>query len=162
MIADDLSAPLGQQPAKRWHRSPIALPHLIAGGLALFLAMFVAWVMIGNRSLGGDQAATVPIDRPAVKVIAKPEAVIPAPAAPPAPGHDDGSALSDVPTSAPDRSASVGTRTITIIDGKTGARQEVTIQAGVGDGGDNPRLPAASRPRRGGEGDVKPKLKGSE
>ena len=46
MTADDLSAPLGQQPRKRRFKSPVSISHVIAGALLLFLGVFAAWAII--------------------------------------------------------------------------------------------------------------------
>ena len=62
MTVDDFSTPLGQQPVKQRRRLPIAVPHVIAGALGLFFALFVVWVIVGDGSFGGEPTVTVPID----------------------------------------------------------------------------------------------------
>ncbi len=170
MTVDDFSAPLGQQPVKQRRRLPIAVPHIIAGALGLFFALFVVWVIVGDGSFGGEPTVTVPIDLHAAKVVTKPEA-IPAPQADAgvqAPGASDRPTVAVVPASQPppNQAAPESTRTVTIIDGKTGERREVVIPAApspnIGEAGEKP-LPAPLPRRRGSnEGDAKPKLKGSE
>ena len=54
MTADDLSAPLGQQQAKRRRRFPIAVPHVIAAALAAFFGVFVIWAIVGDDPFGGE------------------------------------------------------------------------------------------------------------
>ena len=73
-----------------------------------------------------------------------------------------------MPVSKPpaNQAAPESTRTVTIIDGKTGERREVVIPAApspqMGEAGEKP-LPAPPPHRRGSnEGDAKLKLKGSE
>ncbi len=172
MTVDDFSAPLGQQPVKQRRRLPIAVPHIIAGALGLFFALFVVWVIVGDGSFGGEPTVTVPINLQAAKVVTKPELTVPPPTnagvQAHASGPSDKPAVTEVPTSAPspNQAALAGTRTVTIIDGKTGERREVVIPAApspnIGEAGEKP-LPALPPRRRGSnEGDAKLKLKGSE
>ena len=169
MTADDFSAPLGQQPVKRRRRLPIAVPHVIAGALGLFFALFVVWIIVGDGSFGGEPTVTVPIDLHAAKVVTKPGAIHSpqANAAVQIPAASDRPTVAVVPASQPppDQAAPASSRTVTIIDGKTGARQEVVIPAAppaISEAGDNP-LPAAPPRRRGSnEGDAKLRLKGNE
>ena len=140
MTADDLSAPLGQQPAKRRWRLPVSVPRVIAGALALFFAVFVVWAIVGENPFGGEPIVAVPIDLHAVaatkksEVPATPEAV---PGAQP-PGNGPTPIMPAPPAQ---NSPTAGTKTVTIIDGKTGARQEVVIPDG-GDGASPPKSPA--------------------
>jgi polysaccharide deacetylase 2 family uncharacterized protein YibQ len=122
MTADDLSTPLGQQPAKRRVRLPVSLPQVMAGGLALFLGVFVAWAIVGDNPFGGEPMVAVPIDgHPAA--VNKSSASAATEAAAAGAQRYDGPAVSP---SAP-AGAAAGTKTVTIIDGKTGARQQVVI-----------------------------------
>ena len=125
MTADDLNAPLGQHLRKRRLSIPITASQVMAAGLTLFLGVFVVWAMVGNNPFGGEPIVVVPIDLhpgPTAKTAdgqAPPKvvAVNPDAAAPvePAPGQ---------PAAPP-----AATKTITIIDGKTGERKEVAIPA---------------------------------
>jgi uncharacterized protein len=128
MTADDLNTPLGQRYRKRRFAIPINTSQVIAGALALFLGVFVVWAMIGNNPFGGEPMAVAPIDtHPAVA--AKPADGQPQPKT--VTVNPDGPApmqSAQGPAQAPPPAAA--TRTITIIDGKTGERQEVTIPAG--------------------------------
>ena len=154
MAADDLSAPLGQE-TKRGRGLSTAikasLPQAIAIALATFLGAFVLWAVIADNPFGGEPMAVVQIAPPgptAPRVIGGPAAHgAPAIVAPNAsgpaesgPGRHDGPpegpvtipVLSGLPAPpAPgvaDSPANAGnSRTVTIIDGKTGARQEVVI-----------------------------------
>jgi len=165
MTADDLSAPLGQQHAKRRHKIPI--PHVIAAALALFLGVFVLWAVVGDDPFGGEPMVAVPIDPHAATAMKKSEVPVAPEAAPGAqgPGRYDGPADGPAPVSAPPGpGAPASTKTVTIIDGKTGARQEVVIPAAppaIREGGDKP-LSAPPRRRGSNEGDAKLRLKGSE
>jgi polysaccharide deacetylase 2 family uncharacterized protein YibQ len=145
MTADDLSAPLGQQHAKRRHKIPI--PHVIAAALALFLGVFVLWAVVGDDPFGGEPMVAVPIDPHAATAMKKSEVPVAPEAAPGAqgPGRYDGPADGPAPVSAPPGpGAPASTKTVTIIDGKTGARQEVVIPASGNGGGagstDSPAL----------------------
>ncbi|HML07849.1 MAG TPA: divergent polysaccharide deacetylase family protein [Xanthobacteraceae bacterium] len=126
MTVDDLSTPLGQQRSKRRRKLPISTPHVLAGALALFLGAFVLWAIVGDDPSGGEPTVAVPIDLHAAAIAKKAEVAGTPEAAAGASGprRYDGPA----PGSAqPAERAPGSTRTVTIIDGKTGARQEVVI-----------------------------------
>ena len=130
MIADDLNAPLGQQLRKRRLSIPITTSQVMAGMLTLFLGVFVVWAVVGNNPFGGEPIVVVPISLhpgppaktaegqgpPKVVVAVNPDAAVAAQAAP---------AQTATPPAA--------TKTITIIDGKTGERKEVAIPAPAND-----------------------------
>jgi hypothetical protein len=121
MTADDLNAPLGQQ-KKRRRSISIPVPQIIAGALALFLGAFVLWAIVGQNSFGGEPIAVVPVDLH-VATAGKPSDAPVSHDADPAPGKTGGH---DAPPAQPNQVAP-GTKTVTIIDGKTGTRQEVVI-----------------------------------
>jgi polysaccharide deacetylase 2 family uncharacterized protein YibQ len=128
MTADDLSAPLGQQPLKRRRKLPIQIPHVIAAALAIFLGVFVLWVLVGDDPFGGEPMVAVPINPHAATAMKKlPEVA----AAPETTGTAQAPVRYEVPPVAlPSHPpAAANTKTVTIIDGKTGARQEVVIPA---------------------------------
>jgi len=110
MTVDDLSAPLGREPTKRRRNLPFTAPQVIAGALALFLGVFVLWALAGDDPFGGEPIVAVPIDAQPAVAMKKPDAAETAAATPAPP-----------PKTAPP------SKTITIIDGKTGARQEVAV-----------------------------------
>jgi hypothetical protein len=102
--------------------------------LALFLGTFVLWAIVGNDPFGGEPMVTAPVDLRAVTAAKKPDA----------PGAPESAANPQVPhrydgpasgSASPEKSAPASasppppaaTKTVTIIDGKTGARQEVVI-----------------------------------
>src|SRR5580692_1081678 len=129
MTADDLNAPLGQQLRKRRLSIPITTSQVMAGVLTLFLGVFVVWAVVGNNPFGGEPIVVVPISLhpgppaktaegqgPPKVVAVNPDAAVAAQAAP-------------AQTAAPP----AATKTITIIDGKTGERKEVAIPAPAND-----------------------------
>ena len=124
---DDLSAPLGQQKRKRRFVVPLAVPQAIASTLGLFLVVFVLWVLGVEDPLGGEPVAIVAAEpRPgAKKVEISPWA-----------GPADTPRRYDGPGQAG--------KTVTIIDGSSGKRQEVVIPDKGGPTGDQ-RLLETSR-----------------
>ena len=134
MTLDDLSAPLGQQRKKRRLSIPTTIAQVFAGALALFLGAFVVWAIMTNNPFGGEPIAVVPADmHPAT-----PTKVAGAQQQPDAAGQNlpNIAASGSAPPAAP-----ANTRTVTIIDGKTGQRQDVVIPATANEAGD----PAATK-----------------
>jgi polysaccharide deacetylase 2 family uncharacterized protein YibQ len=146
MTADDLSAPLGQQPVKRRRKLPISASQLIAATLLLFLGVFAAWAIVGDNPFGGEPVVAVPIDLHALTAAKKTEAV-PAPEATPSlqgsDRHNVAANASAPGSPAPAQNNAPRTKTVTIIDGKTGARQEVVIPDG-GNAGNSTSVPSPS------------------
>jgi polysaccharide deacetylase 2 family uncharacterized protein YibQ len=129
MTVDDLSAPLGQHSPKRRRKFPVQIPHVIAAALAVFVGVFVLWALVGDDPFGGEPMVAVPINQHATATRNKPEAAD-APqttAAIQAEVHHDASVA--MPPPVPAQPVAGNTKTVTIIDGKTGARQEVVIPA---------------------------------
>ncbi len=127
MTADDLTAPLGREPKKRRRAIKIPVPQIIAGALAAFLAVFVLWAVVADDPFGGEPMALVPANlRIAANTpdtgVASQSTVVPEAAKPHA-ALGPGTA---VPGTAP---PPANTTTVTIIDGKTGAKQEVVVPA---------------------------------
>jgi len=128
---DDLHKPLGQAPKKK---KPFVLPipvvtRAIAAALALCVAVLAGWILFVNDPFGGEPMAVVSAqpNKTAERAAspAKPEA---APAA-----------LAD--TDKP------GAKTVTIIDGSTGKRQEVTVgQPGIPTAQKKTELKTEARP----------------
>ncbi len=118
MTTDELTSPLGQnRPARRRRfRLPITVSQAIGVLLGLFLLAFAAVAIFHDDPLGGQPIASVTL-RP-------PVASAPPPATP---------ATTAAPQSAPAPAAksAEGQRTITIIDGSSGARRDVVVS---GDG----------------------------
>jgi hypothetical protein len=112
--ADDLSAPLGQKTADKKHRFrlPFTVLQALAAVLGLFLATFAGFAIFNDNPLGGEPMVRVALPS------APPEAK---PAAPP-------SAASETAVKSEPKQAAPGEqKTITIIDGSSGARQNITI-----------------------------------
>lgn len=128
MSTDDLTASLGQedrQDKRRRARLPAALGTLpfgpvIAGLLALCIGIFIVWAAVVDDPLGGEPKAVVSAEgtRPAA-----PEQA--ASAAHPAESAAETAEKQAAAT--PAAEASAPARTITIIDGTSGQRQEVAI-----------------------------------
>src|ERR1700688_4328896 len=129
MTADDLNAPLGQQLRKKRLSVPITTSQVMAAVLTLFLGVFVVWAVVVNNPFGGEPIVVVPIN------------LHPGPAAKTADGQAPPKVVAVNPDAAvavqaaPGQTASpqAATKTITIIDGKTGERKEVALPASAND-----------------------------
>jgi polysaccharide deacetylase 2 family uncharacterized protein YibQ len=138
-VADDeLSAPLGKsakKPRQRRFRLPIRIPHMIAGMLGLFVLACAAWALMVDDPFGGEPIAVVatgfdpPKSGPALPTVVSaqgprsydgPDAPKSKQAMAPTPAQ---------PAAAPVPASNPNTKTVTIIDGSTGKRQEVPIPA---------------------------------
>jgi uncharacterized protein len=126
--ADDLSAPLGQKTVrrKRRFRLPFTAMQALAVLLGLFLATFAGFAIFNENPLGGEPITRVAIRQPAPAD----EKIATAPADTPE------SSAKPVAKQAP----SSEQKTVTIIDGSSGKRQDVTIS---GDGPDKAEADAA-------------------
>jgi polysaccharide deacetylase 2 family uncharacterized protein YibQ len=111
--ADDLSTPLGQQTArrKRRFRLPFTGMQALAVVLGLILVTFAGFAIFGDNPLGGEPVAHVALhQKPADEKAAAPAT---------APAH---TAKSEPKEATPGEH-----RTVTIIDGSSGKRQDVVI-----------------------------------
>ncbi|MFZ5737385.1 MAG: divergent polysaccharide deacetylase family protein, partial [Pseudomonadota bacterium] len=149
MSADELSTPLGQK-RNRWqrlrhYRLPFNATQAIATLLGLFVLVFLGFAIFGNDPFGGE---------PVVQVEIKPAPDEPKQAAA-EPGQDQGGKAGGPATATADhqgtKEAAPGHKTITIIDGSKGTRQDVVVATG---GAENAELPAAQAPADG----INPKL----
>lgn len=124
--ADELSAPLGQTETRRRRR--IRLPftgwQALAVLLGLFLVVFAGFALFRDDPLGGEPMVRIAIPGNTKQGDAK------APTAKSDPHAAHGGA-----TEAKQESGQ-GQKTVTIIDGSSGARHEVAIGAGGSDSGD--------------------------
>jgi uncharacterized protein len=116
---DDLTTPLGQSARrrKRAFRLPFTGLQALAALLGLFLLVFAGFAIFNDNPFGGE-----PLTRLA----------IPAPAPGAEQKGDDKSAMAsahrtDAGANDPGKAASPDRRTVTIIDGSSGARHDVTI-----------------------------------
>jgi uncharacterized protein len=123
--ADDLSAPLGQQTArrKRRFRLPFTGMQVLAVALGLLIVAFAGFALFGDNPLGGEPVAHVAMRQKADEE--KPVASATTPAA----------------RTEPREAAPGEHRTVTIIDGSSGKRQDVVI--GGGDASDKPAVDKA-------------------
>jgi len=117
VTTDELSTPLGQETKvrKRW-RLPFTGTQVLTAGLGLFLAAFAGFALFHHDPLGGEPIARVALD----PLGADGNAAIKSPAATVNAGKPATSA-------AQSPAAATGQRTITIIDGSSGARQDVVV-----------------------------------
>ena len=125
--ADDLSTPLGQKTArrKRRFRLPFTATQALAVLLGLFLVTFAGFAIFNDNPLGGEPVARVALRQAPP---AKEEAAT-APAAAP-----------ELAAKSAARQAAPGEqKTVTIIDGSSGARHDVPI----GEGADKAEAAAA-------------------
>jgi len=113
--ADDLSTPLGQTTArrKRRYRLPFTGTQLLAVLLGLFLVTFVGFALFNDNPLGGEPVARIAIRQP--KPAEDKTAMAPSAAS------EHGA------KSAPKQAAPGEQKTVTIIDGSSGARHDVVI-----------------------------------
>jgi uncharacterized protein len=128
-MADDLSTPLGQETVrrKRRYRLPFSITHVVAVLLGLFLVIFVGFAIFNDNPLGGEPVALVAIRQ------AMPAAEKPAAAA---------SSTSEPNAKSGAKQAAPGEKTVTIIDGSSGARHDVVISADVADKAGVDAMPA--------------------
>ena len=137
-MADDLNAPLGQHKRKRLLNLPVSAPQLLAGALGLSGVVVVAWAAFVNDPLGGEPTAVV-----ATKTQPSTQSARDGDRDGKQHARHDGEAGSA--PNAPEAVAKAveapppGSRTVTIIDGSSGARQQFTIP-GNSDGASKPLL----------------------
>src|SRR4051794_25402793 len=129
---DDLSAPLGQETAckpRRRTRLPFTATQALAVLFGLFLLAFLGFVVFNDNPLGGE-----PVTRVAIR------------AAPPAekPASPAADAAAPVVKSAADLKPAdpAGKRTITIIDGSSGARHDVVVSGDAAEKAESDPAPA--------------------
>lgn len=144
MSTDDLSTPLGQGTARKPRfKLSFNAAHALAAVLAVFLLGFTGFAIFNENPLGGEPMARVALDAGGASA---PEAKVAANTKPPA---------SDAPAIVRQPAPSAQQRTVTIIDGSSGARKDVTVPSGTQDStpaapastmtGINPRLLESSR-----------------
>jgi polysaccharide deacetylase 2 family uncharacterized protein YibQ len=119
--ADDLSTPLGQKTErrKRRFRMPFTAMQALAVLLGLFLAAFAGFAIFNDNPFGGEPIIRIALHQP-----------VPA-AARPAMSSPDASEPAG--KSAPRQAAPAEQKTITIIDGSSGARRDVVISGDATD-----------------------------
>jgi polysaccharide deacetylase 2 family uncharacterized protein YibQ len=130
MTTDDINAPLGQgQKKKRRISIPVSTSQVLGGALALFLGVFVLWATFGNNPFGGEPVAVAPINTKTAQAANNTPTVVQGTSSrydgPAVTQPLDGSATPQPPKTA----TKTATQTVTIIDGKTGQRQEIQLNA---------------------------------
>lgn len=125
---DDLSTPLGQHVKRRaaWqrYRLPFTLPQVLAVLLGLVLLTFVGYAVFNDDPLGGEPMAKIVLNPDAAKTGDSKGAEKMAPGA---------MAPAMSPAMAPKTPAAVEQKTVTIIDGSSGARRDVTVPSSDSD-----------------------------
>lgn len=119
MAPNDLNAPLGLGKGKRLPKLPVSPPQILAGALGLSGLVVVAWATFVHDPLGGQPVAVV-----ATKLSL--------PAQPEQNGSANQPVVHEAAANTPDAAKAVappppGSKTVTIIDGSSGARQQVVI-----------------------------------
>ena len=135
--ADDLSAPLGQDKPRRKRRLrlPFTAMQLLAVLLGLFLATFAGFAIFNKDPLGGE---------PMTRIAIKPTTDNAADEKPAAAGHGS-EAKQEGKHETQDAPKQPGEqKTVTMIDGSTGARHDVVI--GAGDAADKGDAAASAPP----------------
>lgn len=113
MTADDLSSPLGQNSRrKRRLRLPFSVTQAVAALLAVALAAFAGFALLGNDPLGGEPVARVALQPPAE---------------PPAAQPTDDKSVATKPADRAPPTLAAGQRTITMIDGSSGERRDIVV-----------------------------------
>jgi hypothetical protein len=122
---DELNTPLGRDKKKGLLKLPAGAPRILAGLLGLFVIAAVAWAIFVNDPLGGEPSAVVATGSRAATGDAVTGDVQ---------QHTHHDALTNRPSTvnAPPIDGAIpppGSKTVTIIDGTSGKRQDVTIPA---------------------------------
>jgi len=138
VTADELSTPLGQKRGRKHRfRLPFTASQAIAAMLGLFLLGFLGFAIFGDDPLGGE-----PVARLAIKAPEPSEKSTPADPAAKAAGKS-GHAGAEMAGKEPAKDAApAGQRTITIIDGSSGARQDVVVSGDASEKIEPPAAPA--------------------
>ncbi|MEY9592727.1 polysaccharide deacetylase 2 family uncharacterized protein YibQ [Bradyrhizobium yuanmingense] len=134
--ADDLSAPLGQDKPRRKRRLrlPFTSMQLLAVLLGLFLVTFAGFAIFNKDPLGGEPMSRIAINqlRPTEKATDDKSAI------------GQGQETKHETKETPKQAAPGEQKTITMIDGSTGARRDVVI--GGGDAADKGEAASAPPP----------------
>jgi hypothetical protein len=112
LYADDLNTPLGQDQDRQSAKRPPAVARIVVTLLVLCGVAAAGWALFTHNPFGGDAVAIAPAKPEPKADKALPEA------APSTTG-----ALPTKPVAEPP----AGSKTITIIDGATGARKDVVV-----------------------------------
>jgi len=136
VAADDLNKPLGQDRTRKQRSAlPVAVPQVIAGLLSLFIVIFAAWAMLAEDPFGGEPMAVSSAALQAGAPDNSPETASSRPTVEGSrldrPNRYDGPPMGPPQPNVPvTPNPPAGTKTVTIIDGTSGKRQEVVIPGG--------------------------------
>ena len=120
MTADELNTPVGTgKPKRRRFTLPALVPRAIAGVLAACLVTFALWAALVDNPFGGEPVVVAPIELHAPAGSKTADATPAAQAKGNAPAQ-----AADAPA---DKNAPAGGKTVTIIDGSSGKRQDVVV-----------------------------------
>jgi polysaccharide deacetylase 2 family uncharacterized protein YibQ len=131
--ADDLSTPLGQETVlkkRRRLRLPFSATQAIAVLMGLFLLTFLGFAIFNDNPFGGEPGARV-----AIRQVAPAEKSAMAPAGVQAPVVKSAAEMAK-------QADPAGKRTITIIDGSSGARHDVVVSGDAPDKVESEAAPA--------------------
>ena len=138
---DDLSTPLGQHVKHKgaWarYRLPFSSSQALAVLLGLVLLTFAGYAVFNDDPLGGE---------PMVKLVLKPDAAKTADAKAADKTAPNAMAPAMPTPAAPNPPAAVEQKTVTIIDGSSGARHDVTVPSSEADATTPAMAPASSAP----------------
>jgi uncharacterized protein len=127
VTADELSTPLGREPRrKRRLRLPVTGTQAIVGVLGVVLATFAGFAIFNDNPMGGEPVAHVALNPAANR---------------PAEKSAEASAEAKTVPETAKQPPATGQKTITIIDGSSGAHHDVVVS---GDGSDKADPDAAS------------------
>jgi uncharacterized protein len=121
VATDDLSAPLGQDRPPKRRMLPLAVPQAILALLSIFVVAVAGWAMIMDDPFGGEPVTVAPIE--VAGQGKKPDEAAArgsGQAALERPNRYDGPPVETAPAVPPGK-------TVTIIDGTSGKRQEIVI-----------------------------------
>jgi polysaccharide deacetylase 2 family uncharacterized protein YibQ len=126
-MTDDLSAPLGQKTErqKRRFRLPFTAVQALAVLFGLFLVVFIAVALFTDNPLGGEPVARIALRNPGDEKL-------------PASGTGKPEQAAKSASQAP----SGDNKTVTIIDGSSGKRQDIVIGGDTADKGDAEPAPS--------------------
>lgn len=118
MESDDLNAPLGREKSRKGRKFPVAAPQALAALLGTFGLIVVGWALFADNPLGGEPVVIVPA-RMAADDAPKNEAHT---------GQDANNSFGPVVRAGPATpEPPPGAKTVTIIDGSSGERQQVVV-----------------------------------
>jgi uncharacterized protein len=129
--ADDLSTPLGQETVRkpRRYRLPFTATQAVAVLMGLLLLGFLGFAVFNDNPLGGE-----PVARVAIRTAPGEKSAM-TPSGAPAPVIKSAADIAN-------QAAPAGQKTITIIDGSSGARHDVVVSGEASDKADSDATPA--------------------